>query len=197
MEAAPAFCGQLRITRCTRSSQWSPTPSTNTTAIWSPTVPAGRSKARRQHVMRSDVAHQRNFVRQTDRQPAISQTVCAGISLPQTQAPPSPSSISPACRSRFAVATTSPRKPVGAPVASPAQRRRQDGHVQFQADQMERPVQRGNPARGIGDHAVFLEAARGVIVRRLERDVTRPSAGRWSPLLPSRCSEEITSTWPA
>ena len=40
---------------------------------------------------------------------------------------------------------------------------------------MKRPVQRGNPAGGIGHHAVFLKAADGVVVRRLEGDIDAPA----------------------
>src|SRR5262249_5710306 len=42
----------------------------------------------------------------------------AGTCLPQTQNPPSPSSTSPFLSTRLAVAATSERKPVGAPVGS-------------------------------------------------------------------------------
>ena len=43
----------------------------------------------------------------------------APMSFPHTVYPPSPSSISPARKPRFAVATQSPRQPVAEPVASP------------------------------------------------------------------------------
>ena len=59
------------------------------------------------------------MVGETDGEATQAQAVLRRHQLPQTVNPPSPSSISPARRSRFAVATTSPRNPVGAPVASP------------------------------------------------------------------------------
>ena len=90
-------------------------------------------------------------------------------------APPSPSSISPARRSRLAIATTSPRQASRAAGRLAPQRRRGDRDAELQPDEVIGPPQRGVAPGGVGRDAVFGEAAADVVGLALEHGVDAPA----------------------
>ena len=129
--------------------------------------PPDRSDRRRRPTIAGlpfgDVALELDVVRETERQQFALERTSAGVCLPQTQKPPSPSSISPAFKARLAVATTSERNPFGAPVGS-LRSARLDGNAELEPDHVDRPVKRGVSAGLIRQHRVFLKAAARISV---------------------------------
>ena len=95
----------------------------------------------------------------------------AGVCLPQTQKPPSPSSISPALRvalgGRHHVGAEAGRR-AGRLVA---QRAARDRDAELEPDHVDRPVERGVSAALVRQHGVFLEAAARVVGLALDHHV--------------------------
>ncbi len=97
---------------------------------------------------------------------------------------PSPSSISPACRSRLAMAATSPRKSAAARSARccSAAREARRCSVRGRSDDTACRASPHNARASIGLEAILAKAIRCVIVRRFRHHIDAPSADRGTPV---------------
>ena len=119
----------------------------------------------------------------------------AGISLPRTVKPPSPSSTSPDQQAAsWTTATTSAEKPIGAPVAS--RRTAAEAIVMFSSSPTKclRAVQRHVLMRVVGLPRVLRQARPHVGVRRLDDDEDPFLEVTRQPRWPARSTLETTST---